>query len=162
MAARSTLTLTIAGEQSPPSPYVDQVRHVAKSVDLSIIPGLLDNQFNKLFVQEGTISSGGNLDVNLSTSEDRFGVALALSDVALLWIENTSSTAAVLTVKAGASNGFSNLLSTTADLKLSPGDYVLVGALTAGNLAVTPTNAVINLAASGADADYTLHVWGRG
>jgi hypothetical protein len=131
-------------------------------VNRSILPGLLDNQFNKLFVQEATISSGANVDVNLSTAEDRFGVALALSDVALLWIENKSSAAAVLTVKAGASNGFSNLLSTTADVKLSAGDYLLVGALTAGNLAVSPTNAVINLAASGADVDYVIHVWGRG
>lgn len=162
MAARSTLTLTIAGEQAPPSPYVDQVRHVAKSVNQTILPGLLDNQFNKLFVQSATISSGANVDVNLSTSTDRFGVALALSDVALLWIENASTSTSVLTVKAGASNGFTNLLSTTADLKLTDGDYVLVGALSAGNLAVSPTNAVLNLAASGGDVDYVIHVWGRG
>tara|TARA_R110000824_G_scaffold46910_2_gene134301 strand:- start:43 stop:528 length:486 start_codon:yes stop_codon:yes gene_type:complete len=160
--ARSTLTLTIAGEQASPTPYVDQVRHVAKSVNLAILPGLLDNQFNKLYVQSATIASGANVDVNLSTALDRFGVALALSDVALVWIENTSSVAAVLTVKAGAANGFTNLLATSADVKLSAGDFLLVGALTAGNLAVTGTNAVLNLGATVADVDVVVHVWGRG
>ena len=158
--ARSTLTLKIEGEQDPPAPYLDQVRALAKNINLTLVPGLLDNQFNKLLAQEGTVTTGAPVTVNLSTALDRYGAALGLSDVALLYVSHTG-TAGTLQVNAAAVSGFTNLLGTAANLTLSPGDFVLVGALDAGNLAVTPANCQITLSAVTADADYSLHVWGR-
>ena len=160
--ARSTFTLTIAGEQAPPEPYVDQVRHVAASVNKSILPGLLDDQMNKLFVQEGTIASGVVLDVDLSASLDRFGNALALSDAALVYIENKNAATGNLFVSASASNGWTTLLGTVANLQLKPTMSMLIQALKAGELAVSPTNGSLKLQAVGADVDYVIHVWGRG
>ena len=159
--ARSTLRIKIEGEQAPPSPYLDQVRHVAKDVNLAVLPGSLDNQFEKLYVEEATISSGGSTDVDLQTDLDRYGVALGLSDVALIYVSSATTSTGVLQVDAGAANGFTNLLSTSAALKLSAGDFVIVGALAAGNLAVAAANKVLTLSASGGDVDYVVHVWGR-
>lgn len=161
MSARSTFRVKIEGEQNPPSPYLDQVRHTAKNVDLNVLPGTLDNEFDKLFVESGTITSGGSTDVDLQLDLDRFGVALALTDAAVVYISSESTSAGVLEVSAGAVSGFSNLLSATAALKLSAGDFILVGALTAGNLAVAAGNKILTLAATGGDVDYVVHVWGR-
>lgn len=161
MSARSTFRVKIEGEQNPPSPYLDQVRHTARNVDLTVLPGTLDNQFNKLFVESGTISSGGTTDVDLQADLDRFGVALALTDVAVIYISSESTSAGVLSVSAAAASGFTNLMATTAAVKLSAGDFFLVSALTAGNLAVAAGNKALTLSASGGDVDYVVHVWGR-
>jgi hypothetical protein len=161
MPARSTLTLKIEGEQDPPAPYLDQVRHVAKNVNLSVLPGILDNQMNKLYVETGTVAGGGSTDVDLQADLDRYGNALTLADVALVYIASDATSVGTLSVSAAAANGFTNLLATTAALTLSPGDFMLVGALTAGNLAVSGANKALTLAASGGNVDYTVHVWGR-
>lgn len=161
MSARSTLTLKIEGEQNPPSPYVDQVRHTAKNINLTVLPGTLDNQFDKLFVQTGAAPLGVSEIVNLQTALDRFGNAISLSDVALIYIANTGA-AGTLAISADSSDGFTNLLGTAANVTLSPGDFFIVGALTAGNLAVAAGNRQIKIDAAGAPTvDYVVHVWGR-
>lgn len=161
MSARSTLRIKIEGEQDPPAPYQDQVRHTAKNVDLNVLPGTLTNQMEKLFVQTGSAPLGVSEIVNLQTGLDRFGVALGLADVALIYIAHTGESG-TLVVNADSSDGFTNLLGTAANVTLSAGDFLIVGALTAGNLAVTGTNRQIKLDAAGAPTvDYVIHVWGR-
>ena len=161
MSARSTLRIKIEGEQNPPSPYQDQIRHTAKSVDLTVLPGDLTNQFSKLYVETGTIPGAGSTDIDLQSDLDRYGNALSLTDVALIYISSDSTSTGTLQVDAGAANGFTNLLSTSAAVKLSPGDFLIVGALTADNLAVSGTNKVITLSALVGSVDYTIHGWGR-
>ena len=158
--ARSTLTLKIQGEQDPPAPYVDQVRHLAKNLNLSLLPGALDNQMDTLFAQEATISSGGTAVINLQTDLDRFGQALTLTDAALVYIAHAGTTGQ-LTINADATEPWTQLLSTTADVTLRPGDFLLVGALTADNLAVTAGGRQLKLTAVSADVDYVVSIWGR-
>ena len=102
--------------------------------------------------------------MDLKTAVDAFGEALALSDVALLYVEHKAASAASgIQVSANAANGWTNLLSANAALNLRPGDFMLVAAFTANNLAVGAANKVLdidNVDGSNA-ADYVVEVWGR-
>ena len=169
MTARSTFELTISGQDPPPetNTYANRVT-TSTSVAKTVLQGTLTDQMTTLFREDsadaGTIAASGTQSVDLKTAVDAFGEALALSDVALLYVEHKAASAASgIQVSANAANGWTNLLSANAALNLRPGDFMLVAAFTANNLAVGAANKVLdidNVDGSNA-ADYVVEVWGR-
>ena len=165
MAARSTLTITVTGEQDPPTPYTEKVRHTPLSINKSLLAGVIDDTFDSLYViDDAALAASATTSHDLQTALDRYGNALTLTDVALLYIEHKSdSLASSINVHANAVNGFTNLLTATAAVTLKPGDFLLVGALTADNLVVGAANKVFDVTNDDGvnAAHYVLHVWGR-
>jgi hypothetical protein len=166
---RSTFELTIAGQDPPPetNTYSNVVK-TGTSVTKRLTQGTGNDQMTVLFREDstdaGTIAASGTRSVDLQTALDAFGEAMALADVALLYVEHKeTSVASSISVQANGANGFTNLLSATANLTLRPGDFMLVGAFTAGNLPVAAGNKVLDVINDdGANAaDYVVEVWGR-
>jgi len=165
MAARSTLTIKIQGEQDPPTPYTEKVRHTPININKSLLAGVLTDTFDSLYaVDTAALGTSATVSHDLQTATDRFGVALTLTDVALIYVEHMAdSTASSISLSANASNGFTNLLGAAAAVTLAPGDFFLVGALTADNLVVSGTNKVFDVTNDDGSntAHYVMHVWGR-
>jgi hypothetical protein len=158
---RSRFALTIQGIQEPPAPYLDQVRHRPIAVDLPIPVGSGNAEFDVLYAAEGSILSGANVLIDLKTALDRYGVALNLADVALVYIQSADTSTGLLVVSAGPTNGWTNYIGTVGNLLMKAGDAEVSARFSAGNTPVTPTNKVLELAASGGDVDYVLSIWGR-
>lgn len=161
----SSFELKITGVDTPPAPYTEGVKHAKNILKPSVIDGLLTDQFNKLVAKDEDIGTSATLTIDLQTDLDRYGVALALADVALLYIEHKDTSAASeIQVQANAANGFTNLMGTAAAVKLAPGDFILVGALIAGNLASDGTNKALDIVNQDGSnvAGVIVHLWGRG
>ena len=158
---RSRFALTLQGIQEPPAPYLDQVRYRPVSVDIAMAVGKGNLEFDALYVVEGSLLSGGMDLHDLKLALDPYGVPLDLFDVALVYIAAGEQNAGLLLASAGPTNGFTNYFGTVANLILRAGDVEIGARLTAGNCQVLANNKVLELQATGGDADYTLMVWGR-
>ena len=165
----STFTLDILGEDPPPetNTYANKVTTTTR-VKKRITQGTGDDQMDTLFREDsadaGTIAASGTQSVDLQTGLDPYGDALGLADAAMVYVEHKAdSLASSISVQANASNGFTNLLGTAANLTLRPGDFLVVGAFTAGNLLVTAGNKVLDIINDDGSnaADYVVEVWGR-
>jgi hypothetical protein len=126
--------------------------------------GTGNDQMNVLLAVDTSIPALGSISIDLTADLDRFGVAAALDDVAIVYVENKSdSLSDSVEVRPGAANAFTNMLGTGSVVKLPIGGFVLVGNFTADKYDVTGTNktlAVHNTHATLA-ADVRYYVWGR-
>ena len=169
MTARSTFELTIKGEDPPPesNTYLERIR-TSTVVRKIVLQGSADDEMTVLFKEDtadfGTLATSATRSIDLQTALDVFGEALALTDVAMLYIKHKdASLASAISIQANASDGLTNLLSTTANLTLRPGDFIVLGAFTADNLVVAANNKVLDIINDDGSnvADYVVEVWGR-
>ncbi|MCH8293826.1 hypothetical protein IH992_22310 [Candidatus Poribacteria bacterium] len=117
-----------------------------------------------------TISDGSNEDLNLfdlsgldlgaGSGLDPLGQSVAMTELALLYINNRS--AAVLTIGGAASNELTAIFAAAGDKIKIPawGQLLLIAPKNAG-FAVTTTTDALRIAASGAAATYDIIVLGR-
>ena len=117
-----------------------------------------------------TLSDGSNEDLNLfdlsglnlgaGSGLDPLGQSVAMTELALLYINNRS--AAVLTIGGAASNELTAIFGAAGDkIKIAAwGQLLLIAPKNAG-FAVTTTTDALRIAASGAAATYDIVVLGR-
>lgn len=150
--------------------YADGPTRTRNLISARMLPGTGNDQVARLYAEDsadsGTSSIGTSATINLDlqTLTDARGTALSLSDVAMLYIEHKAASAASsISVQANASNGFTNLLGTAANLTLPAGAVIVLYVPTAAALAVSGTNKVLDIINDdGAQvADYRFEVWGR-
>ena len=161
--------LRIDGQVAPPEAqtYAGTV-NTRTRVTKSLLQGTGTNQVEVLHRansdDDGQIAASGTLTLDLRLAPDPFGNPIVADDLAMLYIEHKSDSAASsISFQAGGSDGFTNLLGTAAAVTLRPGDRFLVGVFIAGNLPVTDSNRVLDIVNNdGANAaDYVVEVWGR-
>jgi hypothetical protein len=122
----STFRLFVQGFDAAPSPYLDGVT-ATRSIERVLQPGNGAGQIQTVNGADYTHPAGGTVTLDLSTNEDVFGVALALDEMALLYIENASDGAGgVIELRPGAVAGFTSLLGTGSKIKLPKGCAVLL------------------------------------
>ena len=105
--------------------------------------------------------SGGTTTVDLVAGGDAFGVAMDLADAALVLVQCPAGSVGTVLVRAAAASGWTSFIGTAGDLQVRPGTTSLMLAMDAGSLPVAAGDSVLELAASGGDAQYVLVVWGR-
>jgi hypothetical protein len=150
--------------------YADGPTKTRNIIQKRMLPGTGNDQQDHLWAEDtadaGTaqLAASGTRSVDLQTETDARGNALGLDDVAMLLITHKAESAASsLHLAANAANGWTNLLGTLADFKIVPGMTIVLLVPTAGALAVTGTNKVLDIVNDdGANAaDYRIEVWGR-
>jgi hypothetical protein len=167
MAARPQFELTIQGEQAPVDPYTNKVC-TSKLLKQAFTAGVADNQMDTLYKDSsdasGTIGTSATLALDLQTALDALGVAMTLTDVALVYIEHpASSLASSISVQASGANGFTNLLAATANFTIPAGGFLLFYMPVADAMVVSGTNKSLDIINDdGAQvASYVIEVWGR-
>jgi hypothetical protein len=168
---RSFFRLVMRGEDPPPkTAYSAFDAKVGTWTEYrkQLLQGDATDQMIVLFRQtsadEGQLGAGATRDIDLLLATDAYNEAIVADDVCLVFFRHVrTSTASSVSLKAAASDGWTNLLATTADLTLRPGDFVLVGAFTAGNLVVGATNRILTIENDDGvnPADYEIEIWGR-
>jgi len=167
MAVRAQFELKIQGEQAPDSPYLSKVT-TSNTIKQSFLEGVLDNTFDTLFKDDdaasGTIGTSATKAFDLQTALDSLGVAMLLTDVALIYIEHPAdSLASSISVQAAGANGLTNLLAATANFTIPPGGFLLFYMPLADATVVSGTNKIIDVINDDGSnvAKYVIEVWGR-
>jgi hypothetical protein len=171
MAARSTFELTIKGQDPSPdtNSYIEPTTS-SRVIKKTLLQGADDDEMTTLFVKDtadaatAQIGTSATVAYDLQTALDAWGDALAQTDIVLLFLEHKAASAASsISFQASAANGLTTLLSATANLTLSPGDFILVGAFTADNLVVSGASKSVDIINDDGSnvADYRFEVWGR-
>lgn len=150
MTTKSDFLLSIAGIQAPPTPYGSQVSF-NRSIEKHLLAGNGTDQMSVLLAKEQVLAASGTLTLDLVTDTDRYGVALGLDDIALIFVENVddASGGGALELRPNASNGFTNLLGASSAQKLPIGTFYCVGNFTADKLDVTGTNKKLDIVETG-------------
>lgn len=159
-----------------PSPNADTVAYAdgptktRNQIRKRLLTGVGNEQVDHVWAEDsgdaGTteIAASGTRSVDLQTETDARGNALVLVDTLLVLIEHkASSSASSISIQANASDGWSNLLGTAAALKIPPGSVRVFYDPTAGALAVSGTNKVLDIVNDDGSnaAAYRIEVWGR-
>lgn len=123
--------------QGPPGPFQDPIRLSALQ-EVRWSTGTGDDQFEPLLGYDvDDLAASGTVDFNFETDLDRFGVAVAGTSVAILYIEHkVDSLASSITVSVPAGTPWISLLNAAGTLTLRPGDQIRLVSRTAGNQAV--------------------------
>lgn len=162
-------SLRMDGQDSPPeSGAYGNIIRTRTRIGQTFLQGTGSNQVEVLHRsdsdEDGQIAASGTLSVDLWLALDPFGNPIVCEDVAVLYIEHkASSSASSINIQASSADGFTTLLSSTAALTLRPGDFIIVGAFTAGNAPVTESNRILDVTNDDGSnaADYIVEVWGR-
>jgi hypothetical protein len=161
----SDFVLKILGQDAPADPYAGAIKLTAPNQTLKIGEGTSDNQKSKIYAVEKTDLGAGSTDsVDLKTDEDRYGVALNATDVALVWCEHLAdSSASSISLQPNGTNGWTSTLKSGSEIELFPGDGVLLRLLTADNSIVDGTTKVLDVVNNdgGNAASYRLQIWTR-
>jgi hypothetical protein len=164
MADRSEFSVSLSAVQVAPSPYGQQVS-ARKNHRQTLLPGDNDNEFSVLFSSEFTLAASGTQTLDLKLDEDRFGDALALADVALLYVENVDDPAGggTIEVRPGAANGIQTLFGPGSAIIMGPGMTMMLWNWLAGSIPVQVTKKTIDVVETGAidDAVVRVQAWGR-
>lgn len=167
MAARPQFEVKIQGEQAPDAPYTNKVC-TSKILKQAFTAGSGDEQMDTLYKDDddasSTIGTSATITVDLQTALDALGVAMLLTDVALIYIEHPAdSLASSISFEANSSNGLTNLLSATAAFTLPPGAFMLFYMPVADALVVSGTNKIIDITNDDGSnvAKYKIEIWGR-
>jgi len=161
--------LRMDGQDPPPeSQTYGQVVKTRTRLRNELLQGTADNQVEVLLKSDsdddGQLAASGVLQVDMVLGLDPFGNAIVADDLVMLFVRHkASSTASSISLRAASTNGLTNLLGTAAGLTLRPGDFIVVGTFTAGNLVVANANRILEVVNDdGANAaDYVVEVWGR-
>lgn len=161
-----TFSLAFTGNQDAPTPY-DQ--GVVYAIDLSGSAiaqenPSVDGGISAIYAHEGNLTNS-TLSLDLETTEDRFGVALGLSELVMLYVENKTfgNDGGVISLQPGASNGETNLLGASSSVKLRRGHAVcfFLADWAQSGWDVDSTHKTIDVVVSGGAAAIVVTLWGR-
>lgn len=125
------------------------------------VDGTGDLQGRTFLEKWNTNLSNTNIDINLTTDLDVYGVAAAMTKLALIYVKYESGTAgSYLTLKQPASNGVPNVFLAAGDgIKLAVGESILLPFKI--NRTVTPsTGDLLNLVSTVTDAYFSYVILG--
>lgn len=164
MADRSTFQIQIDGAQASPTPYGANVA-ASRGFTKNLLFGDGTDQMRVLKAYEQVIAPSGTLAVNLTSDLDRFGVALSLDDIALIFIENVidATGGGACEVRPNGVNGFTNMLGAASALKLPYGSGFCIWNFTADKYDVAAGNRAFDIVETGAALPVLLRmqIWGR-
>lgn len=179
--AVSKFTVKLEGKDSPPAGCMSGDLSVTSTETISAVAdGNADNQIQVVYCKDsefdGDIAASGSLAIDLETDLDRFGDALGLADVAMLYVktkvlnDGAGTASGVLQLRPAAAAAWDQLIKAvpggtdTPAIEMPPGAFIVVGGFLAGTYPVTPTTAkaltLVEVGAANATG-YKLQIWGR-
>lgn len=164
MADACSFRLLIDAKQSPPAPFSNFVT-AKRRIEATLPDGNLTDQVKALYGYEATIAGSGTFDLNLNTDLDRYGLALAADDLALLLVENVddgTGTGALELRPHPTTNPLTNLLGAGSAVLLPRGSGYLFCSFTADALDVTAANCALRVVeTSGQPTKLRIQAWVR-
>lgn len=161
----STVTATFSGFDSADTPVLKGVA-LTKSISQLLTESNGDGQANVIYGQDIALGAGATVEVDLQTALDAYGVALALTDVAAIWIEAPDSNPDDVIVTQGASNGFSSWIedgTSGGGFRVPSGEFVLASGFGLASLPSNGTNKTLAFtnADGGVAASIQVRLLGR-
>jgi uncharacterized membrane protein len=171
----SRLSIEAVGFQSPPSGdgygygFTSEVSRVDRYALTGIADGTDDEEISAVAVYAGEIAAGATVSIDFKTAVDRFGVALAATDVKMALVRNRKTDPAntgVIAVQPNAVNGWTALIGSTGAtdrgrIVLRPLAGFVFWCFDSGAYAVANNNKVLDLVETGAAqaADVEAQFW---
>lgn len=162
----STVQLSLVAYDSASLPVECGVT-LSESILLTLAEANGSNQANVIYGADINLIASGNQELDLQTALDAYGVALTLTDVALLWLSAPATNGDDIIVTQGASNGFSSLIEDGATggggFRIAPGATIIVTGFAVGEYPVSGTIKTLDFTnADGAGAaDVEVRILGR-
>ena len=164
--AKTEFDISLIGKQSPPAgPFGDAINLTPISIKKRLQEG---NSTDEVAAHVGkdeisdVLAASATIRVDLTTDLDRYGVALAATDVVFLFlIHKTGSASSSIHAQPAAVEGWTSFMGAGTVLTLKPGDFVCLGSFTAANqpvvAGVTDAVEIVNDDGSNA-ANYELAI----
>lgn len=128
----------------------------------SYTDGTGDGKALGYYATSGTITSGSNLDIDLSgVLTNAFGASVVMAKIKAILIRNKATTTAYNLLMGGsATNPVSTILGgTTPSLKIGPKGMALLNNPLDGHVVTAGTADILRLTASGGNIDYELVIF---
>lgn len=133
-----TVAASISAYDTANAPVLLGVRFTP-SITKVLAEGNGSDEANVIWGKDLSIAASTTEEIDLQTELDAYGDALALTDLATLYIEAEDTNPDDVIVKRGASNGFSSLLEASGGYRLPPGEFAMHSGFATGSLAVSGT-----------------------
>lgn len=170
MITNASLAIVLAATSSLQRDLSKATDPLSVSISQSFADGVLANQFNRVFADTRTLTSGANERISLfnfggAPITDPVGQALALTRVVMLLIKNKNTTAGnklVIGNDATAAAWVSPFAANTETISIEPGGLLLLVAPSlAGYVVANTTNHLLKILNAGAGSvDYDIVVFG--